>query len=85
MPSDALHLNGVDNLEPEFSVVRNGPRTTVPDLVLLRGVRHDREITCDGNRRHNSFKVHTSGTRTLDEAAKQCAEELFRRHREWPF
>jgi hypothetical protein len=46
-------------------------------------VRHDRQIACDGNRRaHKTIKVSTSSTRTLDQAAGQCVDALFRQHRE---
>jgi hypothetical protein len=31
---------------------------------------------------HKTIKVNTSKTRTLDEAAKEYAEELYRQHRE---
>ena len=31
---------------------------------------------------HRTIKVSTSSTRTLDEAAEQCVDELFRQHRE---
>ena len=31
---------------------------------------------------HRTIKVNTSSTRTLDEAAKECANELYRQHRE---
>jgi hypothetical protein len=30
---------------------------------------------------HRTIKVNTSSTRTLDEAAKECANELYRQHR----
>jgi hypothetical protein len=48
---DALHPKAVDELEPEFSVVKKWKSSTVPDHVLLQGVRHESQIACEMNRR----------------------------------
>ena len=80
---DALHPKAVDKLEPEFGVVQNGTNRqqfTITFCCKVCGMKvrsHARGI--DG---HRTIKVKTSSTRTLDEAAKECANELYRQHRE---
>jgi hypothetical protein len=80
---DALHPKAADKLEPEFGVVQNGTNRqqfTITFCCKVCGMKvrsHARGI--DG---HRTIKVNTSSTRTLDEAAKECANELYRQHRE---
>ena len=80
---DALHPKAVEKLEPEFGVVKNGTNRQQFQITFCCKVcgmtarSHVKGI--DG---HKTIKVNTSSTRTLDDAAKECAEELYRWHRE---
>ena len=79
---DALHPKAVDKLEPEFGVVQNGNRQqfTITFCCKVCGMTARSHVTgVDG---HRTIKINTSGTRTLDEAAKECANELYSQHRE---
>jgi hypothetical protein len=78
----ALHPNAVEKLEPEFSVLRNGARQLfqISFCCALCGMTARSHVTgIDG---HKTIKVSTSSTRTLDQAAEQCVDALFRQHRE---
>ena len=78
----ALHPNAVEKLEPEFSVLKNGARQQFQIFFCCEmcGMTARSHVTgIDG---HKTIKVNTSSTRTLDEVAEQCVDELFRQHRE---
>jgi hypothetical protein len=75
---DALHPKAVEKLEPEFGVVKQLFQITFCCKVCGMAARS--HVTgIDG---HKTIKVTTSSTRTLDDAAKECAEELYHWHRE---
>ncbi len=49
---DALHPKAVEELEPEFGVVRNGKRQQfLISTGQVQGVRHGCQFSGDGNRR----------------------------------
>jgi hypothetical protein len=79
---DALHPKAVEKLEPEFGVVQNGTNRQQFKITFcckVCGMTARSQVTgIDG---HRTIKVNTSSTRTLDEAAKECANELYRQHR----
>ena len=78
----ALHPNAVEKLEPEFYVLTNGARQQFQIFFCCEmcGMTARSHVTgIDG---HKTIKFNTSSTRTLDEVAEQCVDELFRQHRE---
>jgi hypothetical protein len=78
---DALHPKAVEKLEPEFGVVQNGPNRQQFNFTFcckVCGMTARSQVT--GIDRQRTIKVNTSSTRTLDEAAKECANELYRQH-----
>jgi hypothetical protein len=77
---DALHPKAVETLEPEFGVTKNGKRQLFQITFCCKvcGMAARSHVTgIDGQK---TIKVSTSSTRTLDDAAKECAEELYRWH-----
>jgi hypothetical protein len=80
---DALHPKAVEKLEPEFGGVQNGTNRQQFKITFcckVCGMKARSHVTgIDG---HRTIKVNNSSTRTLDEAAKECANELYRQHRE---
>ena len=78
---DALHPKAVEKLEPEFGVVKNGTNRQQFQITFyckVCGMTARSHVT--GIEGHKTIKVNTSSTRTLDDAAKECAEELYRWH-----
>ena len=78
----ALHPNAVEKLEPEFYVLRNGARQLFPISFCCAVCGMTARSLVTGIDGHKTIKVSTSSTRTLDQAAEQCVDALFRQHRE---
>ena len=66
---DALHPKAVDKLEPEFGVVKKWKPSTVPDHVLLQAVRHDCQISGDGNIHNITYATGTASAATMQHSA----------------
>ena len=71
----ALHPNAVEKLEPEFGVVKKWKPSTVPDHVLLQGVRHDCQISGDGNIHNITYATDDAAFRS-DISAWLCHNRL---------
>ena len=79
---DALHPKAVEKLEPEFGVVKNGNRQQFQITFCCKVCGMTASSQVRGMDGHKTIKVNTSSTRTLDEAAEQCVEELYSQHRD---
>ena len=80
---DVLHPKAVEKLEPEFGVVKNGTNRQQFQITFcckVCGMTARSQVA--GIEGHKTIKVSTSSTRTLDDAAKECANELYQQHRE---
>ena len=65
---DALHPKAADKLEPEFGAKWNEP-STVHDHVLLQGVRHESQISGDGNIHNITYATGTASAATMQHSA----------------
>ena len=68
----------MEKLEPEFGVVKNGNRQQFQITFCCKVCGMTARSQVRGMDGHKTIKVSTSRTRTLDEAAKECAEEFYR-------